>query len=82
MDCLHFLKEKKQTFDIIFLDPPYSDERLNQIIVSIVNFQLLNNKGIIITEQEKVTSLFPKDIFTVKAYNYGRTYIQIGWKQT
>jgi 16S rRNA (guanine966-N2)-methyltransferase len=82
MDCLQFLKEKKQTFDIIFLDPPYSDERLNQIILSIINFQLLNSKGIIVTEQEKVSSLFPKDIFVVKAYNYGRTYIQIGWKQT
>jgi hypothetical protein len=34
------------------------------------------------TEQEKVAPLFPKDIFVVKAYNYGRTFIQIGWKQT
>ena len=82
MDCLYSLKEKKQTFDIIFLDPPYSDERLNQIILSILDYQLLNSKGIIITEQEKVTVLFPKDNFIVKAYNYGRTHIQIGWKQT
>jgi 16S rRNA G966 N2-methylase RsmD len=82
MDCLQFLKEKKQTFDIIFLDPPYSDERLNQIILSILNLQLLNSKGIIVTEQEKISLLFPKDIFAVKAYNYGRTHIQIGWKQT
>jgi 16S rRNA (guanine966-N2)-methyltransferase len=82
LDCLNFLYEKKQTFDIIFLDPPYSDERLNQIILLIVKFQLLNSKGIIVTEQEMVSSLFPKDIFAVKAYNYGRTHIQIGWKQT
>ncbi len=82
MDCLQKLKEKNQTFDIIFLDPPYTDERLSQIISSIVDLQLLNSNGVIITEQEKVASLFPKDIFLVKAYNYGRTYIQIGWKQT
>jgi 16S rRNA (guanine966-N2)-methyltransferase len=82
MDCLHFLKDKKYTFDIIFLDPPYSDERLHQIIFSIIDNKLLNSKGVIITEQEKVSSLFSKDIFFVKAYNYGRTCIQIGWKQT
>jgi 16S rRNA G966 N2-methylase RsmD len=82
MDCLHFLKEKKQTFDMIFLDPPYTDERLSKIILLIVEYQLLNSKGVIITEQEMVTSLFPKDIFMIKAYNYGRTHIQIGWKQT
>jgi 16S rRNA (guanine966-N2)-methyltransferase len=62
MDCLHFLKEKKQTFDMIFLDPPYIDERLSKIILLIVDYQLLNSQGVIITEQEMVTSLFPKDI--------------------
>jgi 16S rRNA (guanine966-N2)-methyltransferase len=82
MDCLHFLKNKNYSFDIIFLDPPYSDERLHQIIFSIIDNKLLNSKGVIITEQEKVSSLFSKDIFMVKAYNYGRTCIQIGWKQT
>jgi 16S rRNA (guanine966-N2)-methyltransferase len=82
MDCLQKLKENKQTFDLIFLDPPYTDERLSQMILMIVNEQLLNSKGVIITEQEKISSVFPKDIFSVKAYNYGRTHIQIGWKQT
>jgi 16S rRNA (guanine966-N2)-methyltransferase len=82
LDCLQFLKENKQTFDMIFLDPPYTDERLSKIILLIVDYQLLNSKGVIITEQEMVTSLFPKDIFMIKAYNYGRTHIQIGWKQT
>jgi 16S rRNA (guanine966-N2)-methyltransferase len=82
LDCLHVLNEKKERFDIIFLDPPYSDERLSQIILLINDYQLLNSKGVIITEQEKVAALFPKDNFNVKAYNYGRTYIQIGWKKT
>lgn len=82
LDCLRFFKENKQSFDVIFLDPPYNDERLNQIILFILEHRLLNSKGIVITEQEQVTSLFPKDIFIVKAYNYGRTHIQIGWKQT
>ena len=81
MVCLDFLNENKQSFDMIFLDPPYTDERLQQIIVSIIDKGLLNSKGVIITEQEKETALFPKDIFMVKAYNYGRTHIQIGWKQ-
>jgi 16S rRNA (guanine966-N2)-methyltransferase len=82
MDCLQRLKENKQTFDLVFLDPPYTDERLSQMILTIVNEQLLNSKGVIITEQEKISSVFPKDIFSVKAYNYGRTHIQIGWKKT
>jgi 16S rRNA (guanine966-N2)-methyltransferase len=82
MECLRFLKANKQTFDLVFLDPPYADDRLNQIISWIIEEGLLNEKGVIVTEQEKELSLFPKDNFITKAYNYGRTHIQIGWKQT
>lgn len=82
MDCLRYLKAKNLTFDLIFLDPPYADDRLAQIISWIIDERLLNEKGVIVTEQEKDLSLFPKDNFITKAYNYGRTYIQIGWKQT
>ena len=40
-------------FDIIFLDPPYKDKNLNQILVRISDTNLLNKNGIIIIHRHK-----------------------------
>ncbi|MDD6879138.1 MAG: 16S rRNA (guanine(966)-N(2))-methyltransferase RsmD [bacterium] len=50
MKCLKVLKEENQTFDIIFLDPPYKMEILNEVIEFIINNNLINNGGIIVCE--------------------------------
>ena len=45
-DALCDLKNNK--FDIIFLDPPYKDEILNDVISTIIKYDLLNKEGIIV----------------------------------
>lgn len=48
--CLDYLKEKALSFDLIFLDPPYRMECLNEVIEKILENNLLKDKGLIICE--------------------------------
>lgn len=50
--ALEYFKHNNITFDIIFLDPPYNLECLDNIITLIIEYNLLNEDGIIICEYE------------------------------
>ena len=47
-----FLKLDNQ-FDIIFLDPPYKDKNLENILININNEKTLNKRGVIIIHRHK-----------------------------
>ena len=51
-DALKSFKDRNIKFDIIFLDPPYKLNLINDTIRDIVNYNLLNNDGIIVCEYE------------------------------
>ena len=40
-------------FDLIFLDPPYKEKRINELIIHIINKKLLSDNGIIILHRHK-----------------------------
>ena len=42
-----------EKFDIIFLDPPYKDKNLDEILLKIYQLKLLNNNGILILHRHK-----------------------------
>ena len=49
--CFNFLKsnqKNKYKFDVIFIDPPYKEIRINQIVENIIDKNFLNKNGIII----------------------------------
>lgn len=48
--CLDYLKNREIKFDLVFLDPPYKEDIINNIIKKIIDYDLLNNKGLIICE--------------------------------
>ena len=50
MDYKTYLKETKDAFDIIFLDPPYKDKVLNEIIETIIKKNLIKENGLIVCE--------------------------------
>ena len=55
-DFFRYFELKSTTefkFDIIFIDPPYKELRINEIIETIKKQQLLNDKGIIIIHRHK-----------------------------
>ena len=73
---LNILKKK---FEIIFLDPPYKEKRVNQLIESIIRLKLLQEKGILILHRHKKDSeSYPKKFKVLREETYGISRIIIG----
>jgi len=51
-DAIGYLEQTAQSFDLIFLDPPYRKGLLPKVLDIIVTSQLLNAKGLIYLEHE------------------------------
>ena len=64
-------------FNIVFIDPPYSDNNLKKIFNKIQNKKILDNDYIIITHREKkINSLnFSGDVNIIEKKTYGRSEI-------
>ena len=55
-DCFKFFASEKKMdlkFDIIFIDPPYKELKINEIIERIIEKNLLNDSGIFIIHRHK-----------------------------
>jgi 16S rRNA (guanine966-N2)-methyltransferase len=55
-DCFNFFKSNKSInlkFDIIFIDPPYKELRINEIIENIIEKKFLNKDGVLIIHRHK-----------------------------
>lgn len=78
-DALDFIKNTKQKFDIIFLDPPYESSIYEDIICEISKRGILKPSGSLIIEADNVLtppfSYAPFEIFRDK--KYGRVKILI-----
>lgn len=73
-----FLKECKESFDIIFLDPPYNKGFIRPIIDGIIGSDILCKDGIIVLESDFIDEHGEFDgIEILKQRKYGRSYITI-----
>ena len=80
LDALKFFESFQETYDLIFLDPPYQWSSLEDLLKLVL--KSLNPFGVVVYESESEQSFLNQDIFRIKTYNYGRTYVHIGWKLT
>ena len=82
MDCFDFFDSKndfKEKFDIIFLDPPFREIKLNNLIDQIKNRNLLNKNGVIITHRHKKDNLDLSDkLNIIDERSYGISKIIMG----
>ncbi len=78
-DYLNYLKNCKEVFDIIFLDPPYAEVFLENSIKMITEIDILQSSGIIVTERsvEKELLLEIPGYTRSKDYRYGKTILTI-----
>ncbi len=68
----NFFNELNHTFDVIFLDPPYRDENLEQILVKIRGLKILNKNGIIVIHRHKSAKDFmPNKFKIIEEKKYG-----------
>ncbi len=71
------LCEKQIKFDIVFLDPPYGKNLVNDSIDIIEEYQLLSQNGIIVAEHGKEDSVYEetKTLKRVRDQKYGDTVL-------
>jgi len=73
------LKLAKSNYDIIFLDPPYKDKNIAELIDKIFEINLLSKSGIIITHRNKnVKDKYSKNFRILEEKTYGISKISFG----
>ena len=74
-DCFEFFESNKEInkkFDIIFLDPPYKELRINKLIEKIIQKKILKNDGLIIIHRHKKDKYeISKKLKVLDVRNYG-----------
>ena len=81
-DCfIYFNSDQKinSKFDIIFIDPPYKELKINEIIEKIIEKNLLNKNGVIIIHRHKKDNIkLTKKINIFESRTYGISKIFFG----
>ena len=73
------LEALNNKFDIIFMDPPYKEKRLVDLLDTIIKLKLLKNNGIIIIHRhKKEKDVFPDEFNILIKKNYGISKIIFG----
>jgi 16S rRNA (guanine966-N2)-methyltransferase len=68
----HTLKTLNDKFDIIFMDPPYKEKKLVNLLNIIIKLKLLKDSGIIIIHRhKKEEDAFPDQFNIIIKKNYG-----------
>lgn len=70
-DAINYLKNKGIKFDIVFLDPPYKEHIINEILEIIIKKELLNNNGLVICELDKKELFISDKLQLIKEKRYG-----------
>ena len=66
-------------FDIIFMDPPFKESKINRLIENIIEKKILNKKGIIIIHRHKKDKLkITEKIKILDIRNYGISKVYFG----
>ena len=74
--ALNYLKDKK--IDLIFLDPPYKTDFIEQSIKLIDDYNILSNEGLIICENDSLDNIiYPDNYEVVKDRKYGDKWVVI-----
>ena len=74
--ALNYLKDKK--IDLIFLDPPYKTDFIEQSIKLINEYNILSDEGLIICENDSLDKIvYPDNYEVVKDRKYGDKWVVI-----
>ena len=81
-NCFNFTNFKKNfndKFDIIFIDPPYKEEKINLLINIIKDEKILKKEGILIIHRHKKDKIIISNrVKIIDERNYGISKIMIG----
>ena len=78
IEALKYYDKENIKFDIIFLDPPYNSNYIEKSIELISKYNLLNDNGIIIVENDNVNRIiFDEKYKTIKEKKYKDKWVVI-----
>ena len=78
LNDINFL-DKKESFDIIFLDPPYKEKEISNILNNLFKLKILHPDGLIIMHRhKKEQDKFPKKFKIIEEKKYGISKIIFG----
>ena len=82
-DYMSFLKNSREKFDIILLDPPYAEKFLENALNFITEIDILQTNGIIVAERpvEKELLLNFSGYSRSRDYKYGNTLLAVYRKE-
>ncbi|MBL6874282.1 MAG: RsmD family RNA methyltransferase [Flavobacteriales bacterium] len=73
-DCIKFINNTNEKFDIIFMDPPYNYEQYHALRELIIEKKIINRDGCLIIEHDRNT-MFEDDSIDLR--KYGKVYFSI-----
>ena len=77
MNALNYFKNNNIKFDIIFLDPPYKDDYIDNSIKYLLDNNMINKNGIIVCEFENNIKLNYEELEIKKEKKFGYKKIVI-----
>lgn len=76
--AMKYLYEKGIQVDILFLDPPYKTNYIEESIATLEKYPILRENGIIVCENESLDKIiYPKTFTCIKDKKYGDKYVVI-----
>ncbi len=70
-EALKYYKNNNIKFDLVFLDPPYKDHIISEILSFMIENELLNNNSLVICEVNNKEEFINKRIILFKEKKYG-----------
>ena len=74
--ALSYFKDNNKQFDLIFLDPPYKTNFIEESIIKINEYNLLKEEGLIVCESDNLDKIiYPNAFKAIKDKKYGDKYV-------
>lgn len=74
--ALAYFKENDIKFDIVFIDPPYKYNIINELVNKILAYGLLNDKGLLVLEyQNDILRIDDNSLVILKNKRYGDKFV-------
>ena len=80
IDAIKDFIANKETFDILFLDPPYEEGEYEEILNIFISNNLLNTHAMIIMEANRAIDIPENWYIKRKDYQYGEVKVIILWR--
>ncbi|MBQ6042535.1 MAG: 16S rRNA (guanine(966)-N(2))-methyltransferase RsmD [Clostridia bacterium] len=76
-DWKDFVKHTKEKFSLVYLDPPYKEGFLDEVLALIFERGILAENAIVICESDAAGLPVPPEGVENRVYRYGKTYVTI-----